>query len=182
MSPPPSSPIFDIAIAGGGIAGLTAAIALLKHPHVRVTIYEQAPELRTVGASIGLGPNGLRTLEKLGVTNALGDDVCFRYEQHPWPMIYRHWQTGEIIDHDLHRTVEEKKHFTARYQRSHLQQALLENVPSDIIRLGKKIVGVDAETGNGVKVYFADGTAIEADFLLGADGIHSVSELKKMGM
>lgn len=78
----------QVAIIGAGIAGLTAAIALKEHPGVNVQIYDKATELREVGASIALGPNGLRTLEKLGVHNALDDSIAFRNKS-GYPMIYR---------------------------------------------------------------------------------------------
>lgn len=90
------SEVLHIAIAGAGISGLTAAIALRKHPNIRVEIYEQAKELREIGASIALGPNGMRTLERLGVDNALGDDVGFRGPSHN-PMIYRYIFTSYLI-------------------------------------------------------------------------------------
>ncbi|KAJ0420828.1 hypothetical protein BJY00DRAFT_122323 [Aspergillus carlsbadensis] len=162
----------QIAIAGGGIAGLTAAIALQKHPRVEVQIYERAREFQEIGASIGLGPNGLRTLEKLGVENALTGDVCTR-QASDWPMIFRHWKTGEVIGYDTHRTVRTKKHFTARFHRAHLHRALRENIRGDIIRMDKKITAVKADPGAGVTLTFADGTTTTADFCLGADGIHS---------
>lgn len=76
------------AIIGAGIAGLTAAIALKDEPGVDVQIYEKTSELREVGATIALGPNGMRTLERLGVTNALDESVAFRNESRH-PMIYR---------------------------------------------------------------------------------------------
>jgi len=78
----------QIAIIGAGIAGLTAAIALKSHPAVNVQIYERAAELREIGASIALGPNGMRTLERLGVENALDESVAFRNKSGR-PMIYR---------------------------------------------------------------------------------------------
>jgi salicylate hydroxylase len=77
-----------VAIIGAGIAGLAAAIALKDHPAVDVQIYERAAELREIGASIALGPNGMRTLDRLGVTNALDDLVAFRNKSR-FPMIYR---------------------------------------------------------------------------------------------
>lgn len=48
--------LLQIAIIGTGIAGLTAAIALRKHPNINVELYEKATELREIGASITLGP------------------------------------------------------------------------------------------------------------------------------
>jgi hypothetical protein len=78
----------EIAIIGAGIAGLATAIALRDHPGISVRIFEQADRLREIGASIALGPNGMRTLERLGVTNALDDSVAFRNTS-GHPMIYR---------------------------------------------------------------------------------------------
>jgi salicylate hydroxylase len=138
-----------------------------------VQVYERATEFKEIGASIGLGPNGLRSLEALGVENALVGDVCTR-QKSEWPMIYRHWKTEEVLDHDVHHTVKTKKHFTARYHRAHLHQALLENLPRDIIHLGKKTVDVKADPETGATLYFEDGTSAQADIVVGADGIHSV--------
>lgn len=79
---------FQIAIIGAGIAGLGAAIALKNHPAIDVQIYEKAAELKEIGASIALGPNGMRTLERLGVDDALDDEIAFRNKS-KYPMIYR---------------------------------------------------------------------------------------------
>ncbi|KPM39404.1 hypothetical protein AK830_g7147 [Neonectria ditissima] len=163
---------FEVAIVGGGIAGLITAIALLKHPGVSVQIYERAKEFKEIGASIGLGPNGLRSLEKLGVENALSEDISQR-QKSDWPMIYRHWKTEEVIDHDVHHNVTTKKHSTTRFHRAHLHQALLENVPGEIIHLGKKIVDVKVSPEEGATLQFEDGSTAEADICIGADGIHS---------
>lgn len=90
-----------VLIAGAGIAGLATAISLTRVstvPNLDIQLYEQAPELLEIGASIALSPNvgisrillkwlkhltvmkyqGMRTLEKLGVHNALTDEVGFR--------------------------------------------------------------------------------------------------------
>jgi salicylate hydroxylase len=78
-----------IAIAGAGIAGLTAAIALQKHPGIDVQLYERASKLEEIGASIALGPNGMKTLDRLGVENALSDEIAFKNLQTRQPHIYR---------------------------------------------------------------------------------------------
>ena len=169
------SATLEVVVAGCGIAGLTVAIALRQHPKINVKVYEQAKEIREIGASIGLGPNGLRTLEKLGIENALDPSISMQ-QKSDWPMVYRHWKTGEILGHDEHHTVKIKRHSTTRYHRAHLHQALLENVPRDIVYLDKKVVDVKADPEKGVKISFADGTETTADILLGADGIHSVCD------
>ncbi|TVY92462.1 Salicylate hydroxylase [Lachnellula willkommii] len=162
----------QVAIVGCGIAGLTAAIALRKHPKISVVLYEKATELKEIGASIALGPNGLRTLQKLGLDNAISDEVAYRGPSNI-PMIYRHWKTNEIIGMDVHEDVTEHLHHTARYHRGHLHQALLENVPRSIIHLRKKLVSAKADPQEGVTLEFEDGTTATADILLGADGLRS---------
>lgn len=66
-------------------------------------------------------------------------------------------------------------HRTARYHRAHLHQALLENVPRDVIHLGKKFISARADPQEGVTLEFQDGSIVKADLLLGADGLRSVS-------
>ncbi|KAL0260095.1 hypothetical protein SLS55_005840 [Diplodia seriata] len=182
--PPEKNPHADdkklhVAIAGAGIAGLTAAIALKKRlggDRVDVQLYDKASALREIGASIALGPNGLRSLERLGVGNALDDDVAFRGPS-GLPMIYRHWKTNEIVSFDEFVNVPERRHQTARFARAHLHQSLLQHVDPARIHLGKKIVAVvEEEAGDKdapLVLKFADGSEAKADLVIGADGINS---------
>lgn len=165
----------DILIAGSGIAGLATAIALrqLETPDftVNIQLYERATELKEIGASIALSPNGLRTLERLGVHDALDDNIGFRGPS-AIPMIYRHWKTNEVVSDDRFANVPEHKHQTARFHRGHLHQALLEHVPRKDIHLNKGVRHADADV-NGVTLYFEDGTSARGDILVGADGLRS---------
>lgn len=174
------TPLLRIGIIGAGIAGLTAAISLRKfYPahEVQITVYEQATELREIGASIGLNPSGLRILDKLGVHAALHESNAFR-QPSGWPMIYRHWLTNEELGHDEARRDIEERHRMARFHRAHLQRALLDALPTDVeVRLGKRIQAVHVGWPDGdeeaATVTFEDGDSAEADLLVGADGIHS---------
>src|SRR3990170_6554017 len=74
---------------GGGIGGLTAALALLKRG-LDVEVHEQAPELKEVGAGIQMGSNGTRVLYALGLEEPLK-----RVQVLPSGRIIRHWSTGE---------------------------------------------------------------------------------------
>jgi salicylate hydroxylase len=162
----------NIAIVGAGIAGLTLAIALKSHPLINVTIYEKANELKEIGASIALGPNGLRTLEKLGLNDVISDENGFRGTGTAG-MVYRHWKTNEIIGTDEHSDVKEWLSQTTRFHRGHLHGKLVEHVPGECIILGKKVVGVEFGE-EGVTIKFQDGSRVLADIAIGADGLRSV--------
>jgi len=162
----------NIAIVGAGIAGLTLAIALKSHPLINTTIYEKATELKEIGASIALGPNGLRTLEKLGLSDVISDENGFRGTGTAG-MVYRHWKTNEIIGTDEHSDVKEWLHQTTRFHRGHLHGKLVEHVPRESIKLGQKVVGVEFEE-EGVTIIFQDGSRVLADIAVGADGLRSV--------
>ncbi|KAL2701663.1 hypothetical protein AAEP93_005961 [Penicillium crustosum] len=168
-----SQPI-RVLIAGAGIAGLATAISLTRIstvPNLDIQLYEQAPELLEIGASIALSPNGMRTLEKLGVHNALSDEVGFRGPS-GIPQIFRHWKTDQVVSTDTHTNVSDPRHHTTRFHRGHVHSALLEHVPKESIHLGKKIARAEADE-TGVSLYFEDGTSAHGDILIGADGIRS---------
>ena len=165
----------NVAIIGAGIAGLTTSIALTTPPLINLIIYEKASSLSEIGASIALGPNGLRTLQRLGLHDVVSDEIAFRGPSN-LPMIYRHWRTNEVIGCDKFEDVdvdEKREDMTARYWRGHLQEGLLRHVDRGAIRMGKSVVGVEMED-SGVKVRFEDGTEVVADLVIGADGLRSV--------
>ncbi|KOS41132.1 hypothetical protein ACN38_g8003 [Penicillium nordicum] len=163
-----------VLIAGAGIAGLATAISLTRIstvPNLDIQLYEQAPELLEIGASIGLSPNGMRTLEKLGVHNALSDEVGFRGPS-GIPQIFRHWKTNQVVSTDTHSNVSDPRHNTTRFHRGHVHSALLEHVPKESIHLSKKIARAEADEA-GVSLYFEDGTSAHGEILIGADGLRS---------
>jgi salicylate hydroxylase len=165
----------EIAILGSGIAGLTLAIALSNHPLINTTLYEKAAELKEIGASIALGPNGLRTLERLGLNDVISDENGYRGTGTAG-MVYRYWKTNEVIGMDTHANVTEWLHHTTRFHRGHLHGKLAEHVPRESIKLGKKVVGIDIE-GEGVIIRFQDGSRVWVDIAVGADGLRSVQSL-----
>jgi len=75
IMPSATFPILRVAIVGGGPGGLSSAIALSKLPNVEVTIYEQARELREIGAGIQIGFNCWKVLELLGAADAVKGHV-----------------------------------------------------------------------------------------------------------
>jgi salicylate hydroxylase len=162
-----------VGICRAGVAGPTASIALLKLPNIHVEIYEKATTLREIGASITLGPDGLRTLQRLGIDNCISDEVTYRGPVNI-PIIYRYWKTNDILGLYYHREVNEYLHLTARYYRAHLQEELLKHVPNDTIHLRKKFIAAHIDAA-GVVLQFEDGKNARVDILVGADGLRSVS-------
>ena len=147
-----------IAIAGGGIGGLTVALAC-KEFGFETEVYEQAPALLDVGAAIALWPNAMRVLERLG----LGQTI----REHAGEMREIRWldQHGFLINRvSIGNAV--------ALHRADLQSSLLHALPPDWLKLGYSLLAYETP-GNKVVARFANGEEIEADFLIGADGIHS---------
>jgi salicylate hydroxylase len=157
-----------VAIIGGGIGGLAAARALRRRD-IEVTIYEASPELREIGAGVALGPNAMKVLRSLG----LEDDVRAVAGRSEWA-VTRNGKTGRVIS----KTSREQQATSfgsagATVHRADLLDVLSHSVPSDIVRLGARCIGVEPD-GKLAVARFQDGSEVEADLIIGADGIHSV--------
>lgn len=158
-----------IAIIGAGIGGLTLAACLLEM-NLPVTVFEQATEFRRVGTGIQLAPNAMKVLAPLGLRPRL-ETVAFS----PATMANREWDTGEL-SFELPLGERAELDYGAPYfllHRGDLHQALQDRVPSDIIHLRSRLVGVE-ERGERIGLRFADGSHAEADVVVGADGVHSI--------
>ena len=163
-----------ILVAGGGLGGLTAALALLKRGY-DVDVYEQAPELREVGAGLQLSPNGARVLHELGVLDAFRALACEAEGKE-----IRLWSTGQAWK--IHDLGEES---IARYgfpyctaYRPDLLAVLADGVrreKPDAIHLNSKCTGF-TQNAHGVTLHVNDGVndgEVTGDALIGADGVHS---------
>src|SRR4051812_1768841 len=159
-----------IAIVGGGIGGLTAALAMTQAGFA-VTVYERAAQLVDQGAGITLAPNATRVLYHLGLGAALEATAVT-----PPMTEYRHYHTGRVIFRMM--TKDFREIYGAPYLRLHrwdLQHALitrLQQTAPGALKLGS---GVDrVEPGDKrVQLTFADGRSESADVVIAADGIRS---------
>ncbi|EHY57823.1 hypothetical protein ABEF92_004299 [Exophiala dermatitidis] len=155
-----------IAIVGGGPAGLGAAIALSKLLDVEIAIYEQARELREIGAGIRIGYNAWRVLELLGAAEGVRG-------HHKTSIVHRNGITGEVVGTSGPSPVP-YRYQPRRVRRTRLQNALLAKVPSEVpIYLNKHVVGIENLEHGEVRVFFRDGTQATADLVVGGDGIRS---------
>lgn len=159
----------EVAIVGAGIAGLTLA-AGLSRSGVTCRVYEQAEDLREVGAGVQLAPNATKILYRLG----LGPQLEAAAVQ-PAAVEMRSWDSNEVIARIAHGD-ECTRLFGAPYlvlHRADLQRALLGLLPGRMLRLGSRCTGVRTAAGK-VVLEFQDGSSAAADAVIGADGIHSV--------
>jgi 2-polyprenyl-6-methoxyphenol hydroxylase-like FAD-dependent oxidoreductase len=162
-----------ILIVGGGIAGLTAAIALNRQGF-SPELVERSPVWHATGAGIFLHANGIRTLRALGVGEAVERAGA----------LVRHWgfldQQGEVLcDTDLEEMWGEVGPCIG-ITRPRLQQALLAGATAVPCRLGTSVTSL-VQDRHGVRVGFSDGSTGEYDLVVGADGIYSTVRELTMG-
>src|SRR5580704_4051810 len=159
----------SVAIIGGGIGGLAAALSLLR-AGFDVHVYEQAKVLGEVGAGINIGPNASRILHRFGLVEKLGA-VAIK----PSTFDQRRWDDGRfLLRAPLGAMIEET--FGAPYytfHRADLHGALADALPADRIHLGHRFTRL-VDHGDRIEARFDEGRAISADALIGADGIHSI--------
>ena len=160
-----------ILIAGAGIGGLTAALALLRRG-IDVDVYEQAGELKEVGAGLQLSANGTRVFHLLGVGEALRALSCEAAGKE-----VRLWGTGEtwkLFDLGAESIARYGFPYFTVY-RPDLLAVLVDAVrreKPDAIHLGMRCIGFDEDAGS-VELEFETGKSSGADALVGADGVHS---------
>ncbi|WP_330293417.1 FAD-dependent oxidoreductase [Streptomyces sp. NBC_00576] len=153
-------------VAGAGIGGLTAAVALHRRGW-RVTVCERAPEPPATGAGIGLAPNALRALDTIGVDAALATGSAV-----PTAMGVRR-SDGQWL------TRTDTADMAARYgmppiavPRPAFTAALAASLPPEALRYGTAVTAVDDAAGRPT-IRTAVGPNLPADLVVAADGIHS---------
>ncbi|CAN0106005.1 unnamed protein product, partial [Chrysoparadoxa australica] len=168
-----------IIISGGGIGGLTTALCCLHHGH-EVTVLEAAPELSEVGAGIQLPPNAMKVFAALGLEDLI-TERAFR----PEAFEARMGVSGRFL-FSIPLTGKTKTRWGAPYLHIHrgdyiaaLERALKEK-NKRVIKLGHKVTSYN-QSADKVHVKLADGTEVEGDILIGADGIHSIIRTHMLG-
>jgi 2-polyprenyl-6-methoxyphenol hydroxylase-like FAD-dependent oxidoreductase len=164
-----------IALIGGGIGGCTAAHALLQKGF-DVHVYEAQPELKEIGAGVALGPNAMKALRALGLEQAVRD-VAYQGDY----QYLLSWQSGRVISKNA-RADAEKRYGAAgcSVHRADLLDVLSSRLSQELVTLGAR--GAEADTHGSVAwAKFKDGTEVEADAVIGADGIHSAVRASLFG-
>ncbi|GAA2203467.1 FAD-dependent monooxygenase [Sinomonas flava] len=156
-----------VAIIGGGLGGLTAAIALMKIAGAEVTVFEQARKLAEVGAGVGVAPNGQRGLDRLGLLDEVklagapwdGPGVNLGTDGRPVAEVAWSDSAGRYQSFGIHR--------------ADLIDVLRRSIPSDAVRLGHRLASIHA-LDSSVRLEFENGVNAEFEAVVGADGVHSL--------
>src|SRR6185369_12419622 len=154
-----------VVIIGGGVGGLFAANALIARGF-DVSVYEQAPVLGEVGAGVFLTPNSVRQLQRVGLGSQVerwGARVghgshYFRHDGGPIAPVQVTDSSGWNATFGMHR--------------ADLVELLAGALPSGVVRTGHRCIDFEQDRDRA-RLSFANGATVEADLVIGADGIHS---------
>jgi len=161
-------------IIGGGIGGVTAALAL-QQAGLDVTVFEQADALKEVGSGLPLWTNALRALARLGLTDVLetiGASVTAGS--------ITTWQGNILADLRAEELLKQLGTINTVVHRAELLAMLLKALGEERVQLGARCTGFSQDTAH-VCASFADGREAQGDLLIGADGLHSVIRTQLFG-
>jgi len=161
-----------IAIVGGGIGGLTTALALSQNSH-DITVFERSAGIREIGAGVQISPNAGRLLHSLGLGAAYSE-----ISVNPHRVVLRRWEDDSII-----RATDLDESFISQHQvplanvaRNELVEILGNAVAARVnvtLKFSTHVVKVEPSDSSS-EVILADGSSQSFDIVIGADGIHSV--------
>lgn len=160
-----------IIIVGGGIGGLATAIAL-RQRGCEVAVFEQAQELREIGAGLSVWPNATLVLSQFGLLPEVlnRSEVLERLQLRTWK--------GELLS-DI-KTVADFKTPSVCIHRADLLSILAEQIPQRCVHLGERFETFE-ERGEVVIASFSSGRKIEGRALIGADGLNSTVRARILG-
>lgn len=192
-----------LAIVGGGISGLTLALALNQH-NIPITIYEAAPNFAEIGAGVSLGPNAQRAMALLHPAVHAAFEKCKTVNMdEKKSAAWFTWRVGDARRADNEGYVrrakdgkEAKKVGDALFDvcfsqgvgsggvyRARFLDELVKSLPPGLAQFGKKLARItEATDGSGDKVlHFEDGTSAQHSAIIGCDGIKSVTRRIVLG-
>jgi 2-polyprenyl-6-methoxyphenol hydroxylase-like FAD-dependent oxidoreductase len=156
----------SISIIGGGIAGLTAAIALRRAGH-EVVVFEAAPDIKFLGAGLVLAVNAMKSLAKIGIA----DQVVPMGQQLSGFTVLS--QSGTILNEMDIQTMNRKYGLgNFSIHRGALHQVLLNALPNVKVETGKRAMGMEQDE-QSVTIRFQDGSTHRSQYAIVSDGIHS---------
>jgi len=200
----------NIAIIGGGFAGLALTIGLLPHSqHVKTTIYESTPAFVEIGVGVAFGPNAVQAMGMISPSILKGFKKHVTGNSPKYPELKDVWASfrygmdsksetagsngknfkyGDLICH-LEGTkgglseMLEKEGINTRscIHRARFLDELVNLVPEGTVKFGKRLVEIEEVEEGGVMLKFADGETVVTDAVVGCDGIKSVTRQMVFG-
>ena len=162
------------AIVGGGIGGLAAAVALRK-AGLHVEVYEQAPELKEIGAGLAVWANGVTALRHLGLGEAVAATTVSLHVTGT-----RTAFNPRIDLIDMQPTHKRVGASSVAMHRGHLLQILLDACETGTVHANKQVREA-TQTSDRVTVRFSDGAEASSDILIAADGARSAIRQQIVG-
>jgi len=155
----------NVVVVGGGIGGLFVANALITHG-LQVSVYEQTPALKQVGAGVYITPNSVRHLQRVGLGPTVekwgakvgSNSRYFRHDGTPIAPVQVTDSSGWNATYGMHR--------------ADLVDMLVKALPAGVVHTGHRCNGFDRD-GDIARVSFANGAVAKGDVVVAADGIHS---------
>ena len=159
----------NVIIVGAGIGGLVSALCLDAKGH-KVKIYEQAEILSELGAGIQLSPNATKVLNYLGLFKDLEP-----YIFEPNSFQFLNFSTGKVISERKLGEAIKKDFNSPNYDihRADLQRVLLNKIKVKNIDIHSNMKVTNVGNNKNSAFIEVDGKEIQADLVIGADGIHS---------
>ncbi|PNP75980.1 hypothetical protein FNYG_10538 [Fusarium nygamai] len=165
---------FQIAIIGGGIAGIVLANSLLKRK-IPCKIYERAHAFSDIGAGLGISPNAQNAMaacdpsvheafKKVANGNTWESKKTFLFE-------FLDGIDGATADSPLFH-IENRTGLQGCHRGAFVNE-LIKLLPSDVVQFNKQLQTVEEDSSGGIRLIFQDGTTEEADAVVGCDGIKS---------
>lgn len=156
----------NIGIVGGGIAGLSAALAL-QNIGINATVFDAAPKFAPVGAGLALAANAMKGFQRLGIADqVIAEGNCL-------DGFHILDANGRLINRTDSRAMSEKyglDNFVIH--RANLHAVLLKQLSAASLLVNKKAIRFSS-SGHGVTLHFQDNTTADFDHILVADGLHS---------
>ncbi|KAK2002561.1 mannitol 1-phosphate dehydrogenase [Colletotrichum falcatum] len=181
MTPPPDfcqrpdKPL-NVAVVGGGIAGLALVLHLLQK-RIPTTLYEQAAKFGEIGAGVSFGPNALRAMSLISphVRQAFENQATHN-ESEDYRNVWFDFRYGETCDGKhregefIHRLISETGQ--SAIHRAHFLDELVKLLPDGVAKFGKRAVDYEDDSTH-VVLKFQDGTTATHDAVIACDGIKS---------
>jgi|SoiMethySBSTD1v2_1073268.scaffolds.fasta_scaffold34113_5 2-polyprenyl-6-methoxyphenol hydroxylase-like FAD-dependent oxidoreductase len=160
------------AIIGGGIGGLSLAIAM-QRKGFQVTVYENAPSIKPLGAGLGLAANAVRAFMEIGISEdvleagAVLKKISIKNQQ------------GKVLAKTDSEKISRKYNVVNNFtiHRADLHDVLLRHLNEGSLQLGRGCTDF-VQNASEVKITFQDGSSATADYVIACDGVHSLFRKK----